>query len=141
LRESGNGVTGTRIGQQQQSAVIQKLEHKVSQLTTTGPAFSDPTQIFRVTPGPAAGHVQIAFRIAKVQGIQAVAIYRNLSRDFGSATQLAEFTAAVSEANLVNYADISAAIAGKLVFYWLRITPANPNNTPILHGPQSIVSP
>ena len=132
---------GVRIGQQQQSAAIQDLQTKVQQITSQGPAFSDPVQIFRVTPGIAAGHVQIAFRIAKVQGVSNVQIYRNLTRDFGNATQLAEFTAAVSEANLVNYADFSAAISGKKVFYWLRITPVNANNTPIVHGPQIVTAP
>ena len=134
-------MTGVRIGQQQQSAVLQDLTSKVQKLVTPGPGFSDPTQIFRVTPGPAAGHVQIAFRIASVPGVSSVQVYRNLTRDFGNATQLTEFSAAVSEANLVNYADISAKIAGKKVFYWLRITALNPNNAAILHGPQSIVSP
>jgi hypothetical protein len=134
-------MTGVRIGQQQQSAAIQDLTTKVQKLVRPGPGFSDPTQIFRVTPGAVGGHVQIAFRIANVPGVSSVQIYRNLSRDFGTATQLSEFTAAVSEANLVNYADFSAAIAGKKVFYWLRITALNPNNAPILHGPQTIVSP
>jgi hypothetical protein len=132
---------GVRIGTQQQSAAIQDLTTKVQKLTTPGPGFSDPVQIFRVTPGAAAGHVQIAFRIATVPGVSSVQIYRNLTRDFGNATQLTEFSAAVSEANLVNYTDISAAIAGKGVFYWLKIAALNPNNAAILHGPQSIVSP
>jgi len=134
-------MTGVRIGQQQQSALNQDLTNKVRKLTTAGPAFQDPTQIFRVTPGSAPGQVAIAFRIANIPGISSVQIYRNLTRDFGSATQLTEFSATVSEANVVNYTDISPAISGKQVFYWLRITPANVNNTPIVHGPQIITAP
>lgn len=134
-------MSGVRIGQQQQSAAIQDLTQKVRTLTAPGPAFSDPTQIFRVTQGSTAGHIAIAFRIAKVPGVSSVQIYRNATRDFGSAAQLAEYTANVSEANIVNYADITAGTSGKTQFYWLRIVPTNQNNAPIVHGPQPVVVP
>ncbi len=76
-----------------------------------------------------------------VPGIGSVQIYRNLTRDFGSAIQLTEFPASQTEGTDANYADINAAIAGKVVFYWLRILPSNANNAPIVHGPQQITAP
>ena len=134
-------MTGTRLGQQQTSAVLQDLTTKVEGLTSPGPAFTDPTTKFILSQGPDSGHVQIAYRTATTPGIKSVQIYRNLSQDFGSAILLTELPASQSEGVDANYADISTTIAGKKTFYWLRIMPTNLNAAPIIHSPQSIVAP
>ena len=134
-------MTGVRIGQQQQSQAVQDLTTKVQRLTSPGPAFSDPTTIFRATQGPEPNHLAIAFRIAALPGVSAVQVYRNTTRDFGTATQLAEYSAEVSETKLVNAIDIVNGLSGKTIFYWLRIMPLNTNATPIVHGPQPVVVP
>jgi hypothetical protein len=135
-------MTGPRLGQQQTSSVLQDLTTKVQGLTSPGPGFSDPVSKFTLKQGPDMGHVIIAFRTAPLPGVASVQVWRNLTRDFGTAKQLTQFTAAETQQPAdATYADIDTSIVGKKVFYWLRIIAANPNNAPILHGPQSIVAP
>ena len=130
---------GTRLGQQQVSTTLQNLEDQVSALTDSGPAFSDPITKFTLADGPASGSVQITFRAATLEGISAINLFRGLTRDFGSATQLTQFTASSLKAGAdTTYTDTSTALVGKTVWYTLQIVPSNAANQTIEHGPQSI---
>lgn len=131
-------MTGVRIGQQQQSAVIQDLTTKVQKLTGPGPYFQDPISLFTLTIGP-GNSVQIAFRAAILGGVEFVQIYRGATRDFGTAKQLSSYP--VSTSGIVNYTDADASLPGTKPFYWLKIVPSNANNAAIIHGPQQITVP
>lgn len=130
-------MTGTRIGEQQQSATIQDLSTKVQALTSPGPAFEDPISQFTLQLGPNPSSVQIGFRAAFTTGLEQIHIHRGLTRDFGTAIGLASFPAAILD-KPASYTDADASLSGKKVWYWLHIHPSNAANAPIVHPPQSI---
>lgn len=133
-------MTGTRIGQQQQSEIIQDLTTKVARLTNPGPAFTDPISIFSLTLG-AGSSVQVAFRCGIEEGVDSIQIYRGATRDFGTAKQLTSYPASGTIRRTINYTDTDSSLSGTTPWYWLRIIPANQNNAPILHRPQGIKVP
>lgn len=134
-------MTGTRIGQQQQSATIQDLATKVQKLTSPGPAFTNPVSLFTLTLGTGSS-VQIAFRCRQPRGeVKSVQIYRGATRDFGTAIQLASYPAENLGSKKVNYTDTDASLSGTSPWYWLQIVPTNAANGSIEHGPQQITVP
>lgn len=132
-------MSGVRIGQQQQSAELQDVATKVQKLTQPGPAFEDPISLFTLKIGP-SNSVQIAFRAAFTDGIQAVQIFRGATRDFGTAKQLNSYPASALN-KIVNYTDTDTSLPGTKPWYWLEIIASNEANGTIEHGPQQITVP
>lgn len=118
---------GNKSQQRQIGAIADTLRRTV----TVGRMEAVPVSGLAATSDLKTRGAQIKFDVLSLQGVDSFVLLRNFSRDSGSAVAINTWSAASLKATpqtfplSLLYADADSAIAGKVVYYWIKAVPAS----------------
>ncbi len=121
-----------------------RLDNALNRLDRSGRMYPAPVTNLTITGDPRTRGVQVTFSILSLEGIDSFVLLRNFSRDPGSAKVMHVWTRNQMLTGkrqtfpiFATFADADPAIAGQVVYYWIKTVPARDRSGALLDGPVS----
>jgi hypothetical protein len=123
-----------------QQSRFDEIDNQVALLARRGRLQPRPATNLQASFDAHSKGAQISFEILSLQGIESFVVLRNFSRDIGAAKVLTTIGAKVFRGlrklpATITTPDTDQSIAGKKVYYWVRVIPVNDVQNAVLLGP------
>lgn len=114
-----------------------ELERRVDAVASQGPISEKSIGSFRALLNTDGASITVTFLLAHAKNINSLQLYRNTTKDLGTAKLLESWHYPFNEKQQYQYTDASGDIKGTGGFYWVKASNAKASETKIF-GPQGI---